>query len=417
MRDLTYRIRLHIMSLQTISIIYIRYAIGGTDWITCFGRDDMRSDSLWETETFSLTARILMIALFLMVIVLGAFSLSCSLTSPPWKLPNPSLTVTLDRIGVLSDHDPFILGAGDIYLYVGITDGKGQPQTQRIPATGVIKLKDNEMKEIGQQLFATSCVGDELRIVAVAFESDSGTGLLRLVLNALVPYLSGTAGASATLIRTLLNSTPSSEDGCPQGVTAESPDDDFVGAIEQVWTSSQNWGIGSHNDVRSGDLRLWFTISTQGGSSLKSQPSPTASPSMPTPAPVQTPPSQSPPPTTTPQPKPFMVNFNGWYVDGVNVATTTKGRTVTARVTISGGNPGQYTIRIMRAISSAPDQPVKTLSFSYEAIPVTKELTFTISYATGESSTQGYHLDVLKDGHSVYSLPNFYPPRLQVKKQ
>ena len=178
------------------------------------------------------------------------------------RTPNPPIVVTLDRIGVVFDHDPSITGAGDIYVYVGVADGKGEPQTYRIPTTSVIKLNDNETKEIGQQIFSSDSVGDEVKIVAIAFESDAIHGLVWGVIGAALSSYLG--GGAVGMITTLLKSQPSSEEGCPEGVTPESPDDDFVGAIEQTWTSAKNWGIGSYEDVQSGDFRLWFTIESPG---------------------------------------------------------------------------------------------------------------------------------------------------------
>lgn len=110
----------------------------------------------------------------------------------------------------------------------------------------------------------------------------------------------------------------------------------------------------------------------------------------------------------------FSVNFEGWYVDGSKVNTTTKDKTVTARLTLSGGNPGQYKIRIRRDIRWADDTTVNELSFSYDGVSATKELSFTPPYATDEASTDGYHIDLLKDGYKVWTMVNAYPPRLRV---
>jgi len=171
------------------------------------------------------------------------------------KTLNPPITVTLDKIGVISDHDPFLKGAGDIYLYVAVSDGKREPQLQRIPTNGIIKLKDNETTEIGHQIFYSDCVGDELKIVAIAFEQDLFGPLEKVLLGALLSYVGGDYGAGELIVR-FLQGPPSTD----EGMTGETPDDDFVGAIERIWTSGKHWGIGSYKDVRSGDLRLWFTI-------------------------------------------------------------------------------------------------------------------------------------------------------------
>jgi len=178
------------------------------------------------------------------------------------KTLNPPITVTLNRIGVLFDHDPFVKGRGEIYLYLGVTDGKGEPQLVRVPSSGTISLSDNESKEMHQRLFATNSVGDELRIVAIAFESDDPAiaQLVNLLTNTFTSYLFGDySGAVSTLIAVLQSQPSAGEEGYQE--MAESTADDFVGALEQDWTVRENWGTGSHADIISGDLRLWFSIS------------------------------------------------------------------------------------------------------------------------------------------------------------
>lgn len=190
-----------------------------------------------------------------------------SATTIQVKTLNPPILVTLDKIGVLFDHDPWPKGAGEIYLYLAVGDGKSQPQVIRVPATQgtEIELNDNETKEIRHQIFSTGCVGDELKIVAVAFESDDPMvgALVNMLTGALTQYIGGGTGTVFNMINTILTSKPSADEGCPEGVTAESPADDFVGAIQKTWTSTNRWGIGSYSDIGNGDLRLWFTISTK----------------------------------------------------------------------------------------------------------------------------------------------------------
>ncbi|MCK4354660.1 MAG: hypothetical protein KAW83_05340 [Dehalococcoidia bacterium] len=107
-------------------------------------------------------------------------------------------------------------------------------------------------------------------------------------------------------------------------------------------------------------------------------------------------------------------NFGGWYVDGSRVNTTTKGKSVTARIALSGGDPGQYKLRVRRDILWASDKTVNELSFSYDGVSATKELSFNPPYAIDEASTVGYHVDLVKDGYTVWTLINSYPPRLRV---
>lgn len=184
------------------------------------------------------------------------------LTPASIKTLNPPITVTLDKVGVLFDHDPFIKGAGEIYVYIGVTDGASEPELIRVPSSGTISLNDNESTGVRKQLFAKGSVGNELRIVAVAFESDDPAvaQLVNVLTNTLMSYLLGDYSGAVSSLVALLQSQPSQDDETYQQM-AESSADDFVGAVEQTWTVGENWGIGSHADVTSGDLRLWFTIS------------------------------------------------------------------------------------------------------------------------------------------------------------
>jgi len=108
------------------------------------------------------------------------------------------------------------------------------------------------------------------------------------------------------------------------------------------------------------------------------------------------------------------VDFTGWYVDGSQVTTATQGDMVTAKVTLSDGDSGAYTMRIRRDVASGTDQTVQEESFSYDGSSTARQMSFTPPYATGESNTNGYHIDILKDDETVWTLANDYPPRLNV---
>jgi len=81
---------------------------------------------------------------------------------------------------------------------------------------------------------------------------------------------------------------------------------------------------------------------------------------------------------------------------------------------MSGGIAGQYQLRIRRDISSGKDATVNEIPFDYNGISIIKELSFSPPYATNELSTNGYHVDILKDGNTLFTLINAYPPRLRV---
>ena len=147
-----------------------------------------------------------------------------------------------------------------------------------------------------------------------------------------------------------------------------------------------------------------------------STPAPIPTPT-PTPAPTPTP-TPTPTPSPTPVKKPLSVYFEGWYITGptggVKVTSITKGSSVNALISVSGGESGEYTMRIRRDILGGTDETVKSLSFSYNGIGSAQYLSFIPPYATGEASTDGYHLDLVKDSYTLWTLTDAYPPRLRV---
>jgi hypothetical protein len=106
--------------------------------------------------------------------------------------------------------------------------------------------------------------------------------------------------------------------------------------------------------------------------------------------------------------------FAGWYVDGNVVTSATKGSTVIARLNLFDLAAGQYTMRIGRDIESAPDVTITEITFYYNGVPTTQDLSFVPPYATGELSTRGYWVDLWKDGSQVWVMIDPYPPRLRV---
>jgi LEA14-like dessication related protein len=105
---------------------------------------------------------------------------------------------------------------------------------------------------------------------------------------------------------------------------------------------------------------------------------------------------------------------SGWYVGSTAVSTVAKGASVTASVNLSGGTAGSYTLEVRRDISLSPDSTIQSLTFDYNGASATKQITFTPPYATNESGTTGYHLDLLYNGSAVWTMADSYPPRLTV---
>ncbi|MDV2988839.1 MAG: fibronectin type III domain-containing protein [Dehalogenimonas sp.] len=105
---------------------------------------------------------------------------------------------------------------------------------------------------------------------------------------------------------------------------------------------------------------------------------------------------------------PLSIVFDGWYVSGAKVTSARVGQNVTAKLTVTGGAAGAYTLQIYRDISLFPDQLTKDVTFTYNGNSTTIEITFTPNVASG------YHYS-LTNGISIWSQDQpTYPPRLQV---
>lgn len=311
------------------------------------------------------------------------------------KTLNPPIVITLNRIGVIKDHDPWPKGAGEIYMYLAISDGKSQPQVVRIPSSQTITLNDNESKDIPQQVFSTDSVGDELKFVVIAFESDDPMvgAAGKLLMQGLTAYLTAQYGQVVQLVGGLIKSQPSGADeGAPMEL-AESPSDDFVGAIEKTYTSSNNWGEGSYSDIRSGDLRLWFTISIAGKEVITPQQpvSPTAPTNI---VPLPTTPITITQPTPS-KSLPFSISAYGF-----TPATTNLGNTVTINIAFSGGAAGTYYLNVYKDISLGSDQKVNSLSISHNGSGTNTNFSFS------PSSAGKYHLGLEFNGATIWSQPN-----------
>ena len=296
------------------------------------------------------------------------------------KTLNPPLNVTINHIGVMFDHDP-IGGPGDIRLLVLVSDGNPANDVEQIipPGEGTYPLNDYETMELNQRVFHTASAGDYLKIVIIAYEDDKGSlsNLIRLALPVLGPLLGiPYAGEISAVFSQYEEQT---------GKPLFEDKDDYVGYFQGFWGSDESWGIGQYNAVGTEDFRVWLSIWSD------SEPEPMTKPTL-----------------------AFGVNFDGWYVGGSEVTTASKDDIVTARISLTGGDSGQYTIRIRRDIVWASDETINELLFNYDGVSDTIALSFTPPYATGEASTDGYHIDLVKDGYIVWTLADAYPPRLRV---
>ena len=178
------------------------------------------------------------------------------------RMPNPPITIRLDRIGVFDNREDWTRGKdGEIYVGMIVTDGNTIVEKRFPQQEGQhYKLEKNETVDIGTIIFSVDEVGDYIRIAAIGYEDDGGQGemLLYQALGAAgEAYISG--GAS-----TLLEMTDFSLGNLLAKLFGA--EDDWLGSYEQAWSHDSNWGIGRYSDIACEDergvlcLRLWFTI-------------------------------------------------------------------------------------------------------------------------------------------------------------
>jgi uncharacterized protein YccT (UPF0319 family) len=177
------------------------------------------------------------------------------------KTLNPALSITLDRIGVFENREPFPRGEGEVYVLIAVTDGESSVDMKLPLVEGEYFLLDNgQSMDVGATVFSTDAVGDDLTVIFIGYEADGGeferlaTEALGIALNM---YTRGGAEAMADLFGTSLGSVIGTITG-----TA----DDFLGQLEVEHGADDDWGVGSYYDVVLQDeaghdcLRLWYTI-------------------------------------------------------------------------------------------------------------------------------------------------------------
>ena len=180
------------------------------------------------------------------------------------RIPNPPITVKLDRIGVYDNRENFLRGRGEVYVYIVVSDGNTVVEKRFPVQEGQhYSLDKNETVYIGETLFSVSEVGDLLTITAIGYESDGGSPFEQLVVQALGAaiemQIAGAAGGLLNIFGIGIG-----------GLIAQflGTEDDFLGSYEQTWGLDNNWGVGIYVDIALEDdrgilcLRLWFTIET-----------------------------------------------------------------------------------------------------------------------------------------------------------
>jgi hypothetical protein len=291
------------------------------------------------------------------------------------KTKNPPISVTINHIGVLFDHDPseLVQGAGDIRLIVLVSDGKQTIQQVLPLGDSSFSLNDYETTQLDQVIFHSSEVGDFLNIAIMAYDDDPESLVSDLVQTAL-PILGPMLGVPyAVEVGTLLSKYKETT-----GHALFENKDDFVGYYNCLWGSDQKWGIGQYKSVGSEDFRVWISIWSKTKDALQIEK-----------------PSLQPPLQNL-----LLVNFDGWYVEGNKTNSITTGKSIIARVNISGGTSGTYVLNLKQDVSMASDKIITSKSFSYAGTNTFVEIPFT------PTTTGTYHLELTNVTSTVWSQPN-----------
>jgi len=181
------------------------------------------------------------------------------------RIPNPAITVRLDRIGVYDNREVWLRGEdGEVYVGIIVTDGNTIVEKRFPEREGQhYKLAKNETVDIGTIIFSVDEVGDYIRIAAIGYEDDGGPGEMLLYQALGVAGEAYISGGAATLLEMT--------DFSLGNLLAKlfGAEDDWLGSYEQTWNHANNWGIGRYTDIACEDergvlcLRLWFTIESR----------------------------------------------------------------------------------------------------------------------------------------------------------
>ena len=177
------------------------------------------------------------------------------------KTLNPPIVVWIDQIGVHDNGEEFLrdFDGGEISVGVIVTDGKTTTKI-RLPSEGFYHLRKDEITSVKLQVFSTEEVGEYLRVVAIGYEDDGGSGeqlMYKLMDIATKSYIGGPTSILLTLSGIDFTSIFSEIFGA---------EDDWLGTYVSEWTSDHNWGVDRYTDVscknKDGNvgLRLWFRI-------------------------------------------------------------------------------------------------------------------------------------------------------------
>jgi hypothetical protein len=187
------------------------------------------------------------------------------------KTLNPPIQIWLEKIGVHENGEEgesfrqlwdMIRGqevTGEVQVLFVITDNKTTSE-RCIPDKDYYPLEQDEILPVHKLLFATGEVGENIRLLATAYEQDGGfkEGLMYR----LADMVTGLSLGTPTSLLLDLSGVDFSE------IYAQicGAEDDWLGSYESVWNGTENWGVGSYADIQCKrenghvGLRLWFTV-------------------------------------------------------------------------------------------------------------------------------------------------------------
>jgi hypothetical protein len=179
-----------------------------------------------------------------------------------FKTRNPSIKITLSRIGTYENGESQLRGKGEIYLLIGIINGDQSAQI-RLPGNNnqYYSLGKNDATDRNDLIYSTGEIADNFAVLFVGYESDGGE-FEQLAYKALAMALDNyLTGGQISGLADLFNVNLGNIAGSLLGA-----EDDFLGRCEIQGNKNNNWGIKSYKDITLKDekgvdcLRLWFTI-------------------------------------------------------------------------------------------------------------------------------------------------------------
>ena len=179
------------------------------------------------------------------------------------KTLNPPITIWIDKIGVHENGEEGELlrelGRGEVYAGLIVKDNKTTVQ-KNLPKKGHYSLNRDEAILVGEKVFETKEVGENIRMVVISYEDDGGFGE-QVIYKALDMAAKSYIGGPTSILFSLAGIDFTQIFADIFGAA-----DDWLGTYVAEWTIDNNWGVGNYNDVqckkKDGNigLRLWFRV-------------------------------------------------------------------------------------------------------------------------------------------------------------